>query len=103
MSNIIENAFLLGLGALSISKTTAENLIKDAIKKAEISENEGDSLLKTFTAEGEKAKAAIEKAVDEAIKSKGVSIIPGASKIAELENKVADLEARLAALENKAN
>ena len=101
MSNIIENAFFLGLGALSISKNAAENLIKDAVKKAEITESEGDSLMKTFIAEGEKAKENIQKAVDEAIKSKGESLMPGAAKIAELEAKVAALEARIAELESK--
>ena len=101
MANIIENAFLLGLGALSISKSAAENLIKDAVKKAEITEKEGDSLMQTFIAEGEKAKESIQKAVDEAIKSRGQSLMPGAAKIADLEAKVAALEARLAELEGK--
>ena len=99
MANIIENAFLLGLGALSISKTTAENIIKDAIKKSEITETEGDSLMKTFISEGQKAKENIEKTVDEIIKSKGQTLMPGAAKIAELEEKVAALEARIAEIE----
>ncbi|MBO4512809.1 MAG: hypothetical protein J5746_08580 [Victivallales bacterium] len=101
MANIIENAFLLGLGALSISKNAAENLIKDAVKKAEITENEGDTLMQTFIKEGEKAKETIQKAVDEAIKSRGQSLMPGAAKIADLEAKVAALEARIAELEGK--
>ena len=101
MSNIIENAFLLGLGALSISKNAAENLIKEAVKKSEITENEGDTLLKTFISQGEKAKESIKNAVDEALKTKGQSLMPGAAKISELEDKIAALEARIAALEGK--
>jgi len=101
MSNIIENAFLLGLGAMSISKSAAEKLIKEAVNKAEITQNEGDTLMQTFIAEGEKAKENIRNAVDEAIKSKGQSIIPGSEKIAALEAKIEALEARVAVLEGK--
>ena len=97
MSNILENAFLLGLGALSLSKNAATALVREAVKKAEISENDGASLLKTFTDEGQKAKDALEAAVQEAISRHCPNQGNQSAKIEELEKRVADLEAKLAA------
>lgn len=96
MSNILENAFLLGLGALSLSRNAAAALVHEAVKKAEISENEGASLLKTFTDEGQKAKAALEAAVQEAVGRHCPGLGGQAARIEELEKRVAELEAKLA-------
>ena len=87
MLDLLEKSFLLGLGALSMTKTTAEKFIDEAIKQSKITPEEGKSLANTFEEEGSKG---------------GASILPGYKSIKELEDKVAVLEAKVAALEGKA-
>ena len=102
MLGLLEKSFLLGLGALSMSKTTAEKFIDEAIKQSKITPEEGKSLANTFEEEGSKVRANIENTLVEIIKTRGASILPGYKSIKELEDKVAALEAKVAALEGKA-
>ena len=102
MLDLLEKSFLLGLGALSMSKNAAEKFIDEAIKQSKITPEEGKSLANTFEEEGCKVRANIENTLVDIIKTRGASILPGYKSIKELEDKVAALEAKVAALEGKA-
>lgn len=96
MSTILEKAFLLGLGTITLVKNEGEALVRDALKRNNISESESDSILKSVVQEGENTKKYLEDAVTEIIKTRGASLMPGYQRIKELEARVAALEAKLA-------
>ena len=102
MSNLIEKSFLLGLGALSMTKSSAEKFINDAIKQSQITPEEGQSLANTLEEEGSKVRKNLEDTVTDIIKSRGASIFPVYKNVKDLEAKVAELEAKVAELEAKA-
>ncbi len=99
MLNVLEKSFLFGLGALAITKNKAEVFVKEAVKEAKLSPEEGNQLLGTILEEGKNAKANLTATIEEIIASRGQNLIPGYKTISGLEKKIADLEARLAKLE----
>lgn len=101
MFNLLEKSFIIGLGALSVTKNTAEKYVAEAIKQCKMSPDEGNTFLKTFSEEGEKAKKQLEDTVAEILKTRGQSLLPCHKKVTELEERVKELEAKLAAMENK--
>lgn len=103
MLNVLEKSFLFGLGALAITKNKAEVFVKDAIKEAKLSPEEGNQLLGTILEEGKNAKENLTATIEEIIASRGQTLIPGYKSLASLEKKIAELEARLAKLEPAAH
>ncbi|MBO4344566.1 MAG: hypothetical protein J5833_02345 [Victivallales bacterium] len=98
MFDLLEKSFILGLGALTVTKNTAEKFVDEAIKQSKLTPEEGSSFLKTFEEEGAKARKELEDKVVEVIRTHGASLLPSFQKqIDDLEKKVADLEAKLAA------
>ncbi len=102
MANLLEQAFLLGLGTLAVTKNTAEKLVNDALSQNKITDSEGNAFLKTVQEEGEKSRKALEDAVSNVLKSNGKSLLPCFRELEELKAKVAELEAKVAALEANA-
>ncbi len=100
MFDLLEKSFLLGLGALSITKTNAEKFVDEAIKQCKITPEEGTSFLKTFEEEGIKARQSLEDKVIEIIKTHGESLFPNKKTVEDLEKKVAELEAKINAKNN---
>ncbi len=101
MFDLLEKSFLLGLGALSLTKKNAEIFVEEAIKQCKITPEEGSSFLKTFEEEGKKARQELEDKVIDIIKNHGESLFPNKKTIEDLEKKVADLEAKLNAPKDK--
>ena len=102
MSDLLEKSFLLGLGALSMSKNAAEKFIDEAIKQCKITPEEGKSLAATMEEEGGKVRENLENAVEKIIKSRGTSLFPIYKDVKSLEDRIAALEAKIAELEGKA-
>ena len=102
MLNLVQNAFLLGLGATSLTLKKAEEFISSAIKDNNLTPDEGKQLLQTFIDEGKRSEEAIRAKVEEVIASKGESLLPCAEKVADLEARIAALEAEIAALKQPA-
>ena len=100
MLNLLEKSFLLGLGVLSVTKNTAEKFVDEAIGKSQMTPEEGNAFIKTFSEEGEKAKKQIEDAVADVLKTRGHSLMPCHKTLVALEEKIKELEDRVAALEN---
>ncbi|MBR0458302.1 MAG: hypothetical protein IJJ26_03620 [Victivallales bacterium] len=101
MAGLLEQAFLMGLGTLAVTKNTAEKLVNDALSQEKITPAEGNAFLKTVEEEGAKTKQALDEAVNNALKTSGKSLLPGYKEIQELQERVAALEAKVAALEGK--
>jgi len=60
MFDVLKRFALIGLGALSFSEEKLKQCIDDLIKRGELSEEEGDDLLKRFTKRAEEEKDSIE-------------------------------------------
>ncbi len=96
MLDLLEKSFVLGLGALSVTKNTAEKFVNEAIKQCKITPEEGKSFLKTFEEEGEKARKSIEETVEKVVRERGASLLPWKKELDALEARIAALEAKLA-------
>ena len=102
MLNLVQNAFLLGLGATSLTLKKAEEFISSAIKDNNLTPDEGKQLLQTFIDEGKRSEETIRAKVEEVIASRGESLLPCSKKVADLEARIATLEAEIAALKQHA-
>lgn len=101
MLKLIESAFLMGLGATSLTVKKAEDFVNSAIANKDLTKEEGNQLLQTLVDEGKKAEEQIKAKVSEILDSRGESLLPYYKKLSELEAKIAELEAKIANLENK--
>lgn len=99
MRNLLEETFLMGLGVLSVTKKTAEKFVNDAISSSKITQEEGDSFLKTFTDAGEKAHEDLKKTIEEVFQTRGKALLPLYKDVSALQEKVKALESRVAELE----
>ena len=102
MLNLVQNAFLLGLGATSLTLKKAEEFISSAIKDHNPPPDEGQQLPQTLIDAGTRPEEAPRAKVEEVIASKGESLLPCAKKVADLEARIAALEAEIAALKQPA-
>ena len=73
MSNIINKAFLAGLGAISLGRDKAGDLVDDLVKRGELSHEEGRGVLSELLESVEKRQAElgefIQKEVQQILKS----------------------------------
>ena len=96
MLELLEKAFLMGLGGASLTAKRAEEFVKKAVEDKQVTESEGNQLLKTLVDEGKKANENLTAKIEEVVKSPGESLLPYWKKIQDLEARVAALEAELA-------
>ena len=97
MTNLLEQGFYLGLGALSITAGKAEDAVKSIIDKTGLNEEDGKKISEKLIEAGKEARANLKTQVEE-ILAKGHVVLPCHSTIVKLEKRVADLEAELAKL-----
>lgn len=96
MLELLEKAFLMGLGGASLTAKRAEEFVKKAVEDKQVTESEGNQLLHTLVDEGKKANAEFTAKVEEIVKTRGESLLPYWKKIQDLEARVAALEAEIA-------
>lgn len=63
MRDVIKKSFLLGLGAVSLTKKKAEKLMEGLVKKGVISRKDGDGLIMKMLAEANREGKRVEKFV----------------------------------------
>lgn len=89
MSNIINKAFLAGLGAISLGRDKAGDLVDDLVKRGELSHEEGRGVLSELLESVEKRQAElgefIQKEVRQILKSLD---IPTREEINKLKGEI---------------
>lgn len=100
MTNLLEQGFYLGLGALSLTADKAEEVVKSVIGKAGLSEEDGKKTSEKLIEAGKTAKANLKKQLEDLLQ-KGQVVLPCYSSIAKLEKRIADLEAEIAKLKGE--
>ena len=96
MLGLLEKAFMMGLGAASLSAKHAEEFVKKAVDEKQMTEAEGNQLFQTLVDEGKKANENLTAKIEEVMKTRGESLLPYWKKIQDLEARVAALEAEFA-------
>ena len=92
---IVKKAFLLGIGAVTLTKEKLENLFKELTQKGEITEQQAHMLLEEIGKKVEEGKKTLEKTVTLAVKR----AIDKMNLVTKEELK--KLEKRIRALEKK--
>ena len=94
MTNLLEQGFYLGLGALSVTAGKAEEAVKSVIAKTGLNEEDGKKISEKLIDAGKEARANLKTQIED-ILAKGHVVLPCHSTIAKLEKRVADLEAEV--------
>jgi polyhydroxyalkanoate synthesis regulator phasin len=69
MTDIFEKAYLAGLGAWSVTKEKAKEIVDDLVEKGKITADEAPKILKEVVAKAEESKKAIEERVEKGVEN----------------------------------
>ncbi len=101
MLDLLQKTFYFGLGSAVMTKNKAEELVKEAIAQAKLTPDEGKKFMDTLIEHGKKANDELSAKVEEILKTRGQSVLPGYKDLKAVEEKVQALEAKVAELESK--
>ena len=89
MPGIIKKIGLVGLGLFSISKTKAQEVVSELVKKGEVSKGEGAKLVKDLLEKAEEDKKFLEEKMEKVAKRILKKLdVPTRKEIAELKKKI---------------
>ena len=95
MSEIIKKIGLAGLGLLSITKTKAQEIANELVKKGEVSKIEGAKLVKDLLKKTEENKKILEKKIEKVIRNTMKKLdIPTRREVNEVKRKINQLSKR---------
>lgn len=98
MGELLSKTLLFGLGALTVSKERAEEMMDAWVKKGEVSRDEARKIVEDYVEKGKKEKAALEEAINSEIsKALGDANLASREDIQRLENKIEELKGMLEA------
>jgi polyhydroxyalkanoate synthesis regulator phasin len=69
MTDIFEKAYLAGLGAWSVTKEKAKEIVDDLVEKGKITADEAPKILKEVVAKAEESKKALEERVEKGVEN----------------------------------
>jgi polyhydroxyalkanoate synthesis regulator phasin len=96
VAEVIKKAMLAGLGA----QERAKEFVDELVKKGELSQNDGASLVKEWVSKAEESRKEMDQRVKDAIAAGFEKLnIPTRDDLANLEKKVQALSARLSKIE----
>ena len=97
MTNLLEQGFYLGLGALSLTAEKANDAIKAVLDSTNLSDAEGKQLSERLVEEGKKARENFADTIQKVLES-GKIKLPCSQEVSDLKAKIAELEKELADL-----
>lgn len=96
MSELFEKTFYLGLGALSVTKETAEKWINELVEKGKVSREKGSQMLKDLVSKAEKEKKIIDEKIHHGIESTIKKLnLPTRHELDEINKKIDQLQKEL--------
>ena len=69
MTDIFEKAYLAGLGAWSVTKEKAKEIVDDLVEKGKITADEAPKILKEVVTKAEESKKALEERVEKGVEN----------------------------------
>ncbi len=69
MSDFFEKAYMAGLGAWSVTKEKAKEIVDDLVEKGKITADEAPKILKEVVAKAEESKKALEERVEKGVEN----------------------------------
>ena len=96
MVDLIKKAFYTGLGLAVLTKDKAEELVKDIVQQAKLSEGEGKELVDSLMKQSDQARQDFQSKVDEAVLAVVKRMhLATHDEVEELRAKVEELSARV--------
>jgi len=96
MTSFLKKVILTTLGTVSLTKKSAESLVKDLIKQGDLTQNEGKKFVSDLMKGVEKERDTIEKNTEKTIKNiLEKTEIPTRKEIVDLKNKIEQLSKKI--------
>ncbi|MBU1487093.1 phasin family protein [bacterium] len=93
MLDLLKKTALVGLGALVMTEEKIEEIVKDLVKKGEVSQGEGKTLVSELMQKAEAGKKEIEEKIEAIVKKTLRKLdIPSRSELKEIKAKLDKLE-----------
>ena len=96
MAGFFKKMILTTLGMVSLTKKSAESLVKDLVKQGDLTQNEGKKFVSDLMKGVEKERDTIEKNTEKTIRNiLKKTEIPTRKEIADLKNKIEQLSKKI--------
>ena len=93
MKDILQKAWLFGLGVFDFTREKVENLVQEMVQRGEINQQEGPEAVKQFLDKAQEAQAAVTEKIRELVnKALPEMKLARAADLEALEKRVAALE-----------
>lgn len=89
LREMLEQGFLLGLGAVSLTRETAQNLVDEMVKKGQAQREEAEEMIDRLVKRGEKERNALRKLIREELQDVLKELqIPTHAELHRIEKKL---------------
>lgn len=96
MTGFLKKVILTTLGTVSLTKKSAESLVKDLVKQGDLTQNEGKKFVSDLMKGVEKERDTIEKNTEKTIQNiLKKTEIPTRKEIVDLKNKIEQLNKKI--------
>jgi len=96
MAGLIERGFLLGLGALTLTREKVTRFVDELVREGEVKPEESKGLVDKLVAKGEEEREELRKLIREEVRQARAAVTPASRQdIEELSQKIDELAAKL--------
>jgi len=96
MQDFLKKVFNLSLGVFSVTKEKIEEIVKELVKKGEVSQEEGKKLVNELLEKGEKTKKELEAQIEKIVKGIIEKLdLATRKEINELKSEIEQLKEKL--------
>lgn len=93
MKNLIKKSLLLGMGAISLTREKAENIVRELEEKGEVKSNEAKDFVNELVEKGEQERTLFKETVRKEMNSLNETMgLPTKKDLAALEERIKRLE-----------
>ncbi|GJQ60764.1 MAG: polyhydroxyalkanoate synthesis regulator [Candidatus Scalindua sp. AMX11] len=96
MQDLLKKVLSLGLGAMLVSKDKAEEVVNELVKKGELGQEEGKTLVSELMEKGEASVHELEAKIEKSVKSVAERLsLPTRKEFDELKAQVEELKKKI--------